>query len=48
MPRSFSYGVSHADPALGEASNRMTLDADHRMYDYKLRHAMHLDRRNIT
>ena len=48
MPRSFSYGVSHADPALGEASNRMTLDADHRMYDYKLRHAMHLDRRNIA
>lgn len=48
MPRSFSYGVSRADPALGEASNRMTLDADHRMYDYKLRHAMHLDRRNIT
>lgn len=48
MPHSFSYGVSHADPALGEATNRMTLDADHRMYDYKLRHAMHLDRRNIT
>ena len=34
MPHSFSYGVAHADPALGEASNRMTLDADHRMYDY--------------
>lgn len=48
MPHSFSYGVSHADPALGEARDRMTLDADHRMYDYKLRHAMHLDRRNIT
>ena len=48
MPHSFSYGVAHADPALGEASNRMTLDADHRMYDYKLRHAIHLDRRNIT
>lgn len=48
MPHSFSYGVSHAEPALGEAPNRMTLDADHRMYDYKLRHAMHLDRRNIT
>ena len=48
MPHSFSYGVAHADPALGEASNRMTLDADHRMYDYKLRHAMHLDRRNIV
>lgn len=48
MPHSFSYGVAHADPALGEASNRMTLDADHRMYDYKLHHAMHLDRRNIT
>lgn len=48
MPHSFSYGVSHADPALGEAPNRMTLDADHRMYDYKLRHALHLDRRNIT
>lgn len=40
--------MSHADPAPGEAPNRMTLDADHRMYDYKLRHAMHLDRRNIT
>lgn len=40
--------MSHADPALGEAPNRMTLDADHRMYDYKLRHAMHLDRCNIT
>lgn len=48
MPHSFSYGVSHADPALGEATNRMTLDADHRMYDYKLRHVVHLDRRNIT
>ena len=48
MPHSFSYGVAHADPALGEASNRMTLDADHRMYDYKLRHAMHLDRHNIA
>lgn len=48
MPHSFSYGVAHADPALGEAPNRMTLDADHRMYDYKLRHAVHLDRRNIS
>ena len=48
MPHSFSYGVAHADPALGEASNRMTLDADHRMYDYKLRHAIHLYRRNIV
>lgn len=48
MPRSFSYGVSHADPKLGETSNRMTLDADHRMYDYKLRYAVHLDRRNIN
>ena len=48
MPHSFSYGVSHADPALGEAPSRMTLDADHRMYDYKLRHAVHLDRRNIA
>ena len=47
MPHSFSYGVSHADPKLGETSDRMTLDADHRMYDYKLRHAVHLDRRNI-
>ena len=26
----------------------MTNDADHRMYDYKLRHAVHLDRRNIA
>lgn len=48
MPHSFSYGVSHADPKLGETSNRMTMDADHRMYDYKLRHAIHLDRRNIS
>lgn len=48
MPHSFSYGVAHADPALGEAPNRLTNDADHRMYDYKLRHAVHLDRRNIA
>lgn len=48
MPHSFSFGVSHADPKLGETSNRMTMDADHRMYDYKLRHAIHLDRRNIS
>ena len=47
IPHSFSYGVSHADPKLGETSKRMALDADHRMYDYKLRHAVHLDRRNI-
>lgn len=48
MPHSFSYGVSHANPKLGETSNRMTMDADHRMYDYKLRHAIHLDRRTIN
>ncbi len=48
MPHSFSYGVSHANPKLGEAQNRMTKDADHRMYDYKLRNAIHLDRRNIS
>ena len=48
MPRSFSYGVSHANPKLGETQNRMTKDADHRMYDYKLRNAIHLDRRNIS
>ena len=48
MPHSFSYGVSHANPKLGENQNRMTKDADHRMYDYKLRNAIHLDRRNIS
>ncbi len=48
MPRSFSYGVSHANPKLGETQNRMTKDADHRMYDYKLRNAVHLDRRTIN
>ena len=48
MPHSFSYGVSHANPKLGETQNRMTKDADHRMYDYKLRNAIHLDRRNIS
>ena len=48
MPHSFSYGVSHANPNLGETQNRMTKDADHRMYDYKLRNAIHLDRRNIS
>lgn len=45
MPRCLTclgYGVAHADPALGEAPNRLTNDADHRMYDYKLRHAVHL------
>lgn len=48
MPRSFSYGVSHANPKLGETQNRMTKDADRRMYDYKLRNAVHLDRRSIS
>lgn len=48
MPHSFSYGVSHANPKLGETQNRMTKDADRRMYDYKLRNAIHLDRRNIS
>ena len=48
MPHSFSYGVSYANPKLGETSSRMTMDADHRMYDYKLRYAIHLDRRNIS
>lgn len=45
MLHSFSYGVAHADPAVGDTAQRMSADADHRMYDYKLRHAMHLERR---
>ncbi|MFR3924108.1 MAG: hypothetical protein ACLTXI_02145 [Collinsella sp.] len=33
MPPRLAMGVACRLP-LGEATNRMTLDADHRMYDY--------------
>ena len=36
MVYSYSYGVSHADPALGDTSRQMMSEADKRMYAYKL------------
>ena len=47
MLHSFSYGVAHADPAVGDTAQRMSADADHRMYDYKLSHAAHMERRSV-
>lgn len=48
MPHTFSFGVASADPKAGDTSKQMTIDADHRMYDYKLRHALHLERRDAV
>lgn len=48
MPHTFSFGVASADPKAGDTSKQMTIDADHRMYDYKLRHAVHLERRDAA
>ena len=48
MPHTFSYGVSHANPALGDTSKRMTVDADRRMYEYKIKNAVHLPRAGAT
>ena len=33
---SFSYGCSLTDPARGDDRRQITLDADRKMYDYKL------------
>lgn len=38
MVFSFSYGCSHADPAAGDTRRQMTLDADRKMYSFKLLH----------
>ena len=38
MVFSFSFGCSHADPAAGDTRRQMTLDADRKMYRYKLLH----------
>ncbi len=36
MTYSYSYGVSHAEPALGDTSRQMMSEADKRMYAHKL------------
>ena len=38
MVYSFSFGCSHANPAIGDSRRQMTLDADRKMYRYKLMH----------
>ena len=44
MVFSFSFGCSHADPAAGDTRREMTLDADRKMYRYKLLHRVqHLE-----
>ncbi len=35
---SFSFGCSHAEPAAGDTRRQMTLDADRKMYRYKITH----------
>lgn len=36
MAFSFSYGCSHVDPAAGDSQHQMIIDADKKMYRYKL------------
>lgn len=44
MVFSFSFGCSHADPAAGDTRREMALDADRKMYRYKLLHRVqHLE-----
>ncbi len=38
MIASFSFGCSHADPLAGDSLRQMTMDADRKMYRYKLMH----------
>lgn len=38
MIASFSFGCSHVDPFAGDSRRQMTMDADRKMYRYKLMH----------
>lgn len=38
MIASFSFGCSHVDPLAGDSRRQMTMDADRKMYRYKLMH----------
>ena len=38
MVRSFSFGCSRTDPSSGDSRRQMTVDADRKMYGYKLEH----------
>lgn len=38
MITSFSFGCSHVDPLAGDTRRQMTMDADRKMYRYKLMH----------
>lgn len=38
MIASFSFGCSHVDPLAGDTRRQMTMDADRKMYRYKLMH----------
>lgn len=38
MIASFSFGCSHVDPLAGDTRRQMTIDADRKMYRYKLMH----------
>ena len=38
MIASFSFGCSHVDPLAGDMRRQMTMDADRKMYRYKLMH----------
>ncbi len=37
MPYSFSFGVSRTDPSAGDIMQQATMDADRKMYSYKVR-----------
>ena len=48
MIRSFSFGCSRTDPSSGDSRRQMTVDADRKMYGYKLEHKDSLTPRGDT
>ena len=48
MTFSFSYGCSRTDPSAGDDRHQMTLDADRKMYGYKLAHCNNIPVRPAT
>ena len=46
MIASFSFGCSHVDPLAGDTRRQMTMDADRKMYRYKLMHRVQQPKNN--
>lgn len=46
MIASFSFGCSRVDPLAGDTRRQMTMDADRKMYRYKLMHRVQQPKEN--